>query len=124
MTNSMTNRDFLNAVINSAVSDEIREYAKAQLEKLNARNAARAAKPSKAAIANEPIKQAIVQILSATPMTTTDIAKSIGVSTQKASAILLELVKDGVATACDVKIPKVGTRKAYTLTVADGANGQ
>ena len=113
----MTNREFLNAVINAEISDELTAQAQDMLAKLDARNAKRAATPSKAAVANEPIKAKIVELLSdATElMTASQVGESLEISTQKASALLRQLVEVGTLISEEVKVPKKGKQKGYTL---------
>ena len=85
----MTKREFLNAVI--ALNDEVTtEFAKAEIEKMDARNASRKDKPSKKSVENEPIKARIAEVLTDTPQTASEIASK-------------------------VKVPKKGTQKAYSL---------
>ena len=117
----MTNREFLNAV--SACencSEEVREYAKAAIAKMDATNEARKNKPSKKATENAPIMEQIAnEILTSEAQTAATIAEAAGISVQKASALLRQLVADGKATATEVKIPKKGTQKAYSAVVAE-----
>ena len=113
----MTNREFLTAV--SACencSEEVREYAKAAIAKMDATNEARKNKPSKKAEENAPILEQIAnEILTAEAQTASAIAEAVGISVQKASALLRQLVADGKATVTEVKIPKKGTQKAYSI---------
>lgn len=112
----MTNREFYNAVITANVNDEITEYATAALAKMDATNEKRRNTPSKKAIENQPlIDQIVNEILTHEPKTASDVANEIGVSVQKASALLRAIVASGVATAEDVKVAKKGTQKAYKL---------
>ena len=117
----MTNREFLTAV--SACencSDEVREYAKAAIAKMDATNEARKNKPSKKATENAPILEQIAnEILTTEAQTAATIAEAAGISVQKASALLRQLVADGKATVTEVKIPKKGTQKAYSAVVAE-----
>ena len=117
----MTNREFLNAV--SACencSDEVREYAQAAIAKMDATNEARKNKPSKKATENAPIMEQIVnEILTSEAQTAATIAEAAGISVQKASALLRQLVADGKATVTEVKIPKKGTQKAYAAVEAE-----
>ena len=117
----MTNREFLNTVINANISDEITAQAQDMLAKMDARNAKRAATPSKRSVENEPIKEKIVELLgNATElMTAPQVGEAIGVTTQKASALLRQMVEVGTLTSEEVKIPKKGKMKGYTL--AEGA---
>ena len=116
----MTNREFFTAIIESDVAQELKDYATAQKEKLDKRNASRSSKPSKTAIANEPIKASIVEYVTAhANALASDIAVACEISTQKASALCIQMVKDEVLTVCEVKVPKKGKAKAYSLAVAD-----
>ena len=59
----MTNREFLNAVAtNDTLPEDVRAYANASIEKLDAALAARKNKPSKKAVENAPIIEQIVRI--------------------------------------------------------------
>ena len=66
-------------------------------------------KPTKTQQENEPVKQAIVALLkdSPNPLTASDVAASVGVSVQKASALLSQLVTAGLAQ----RVPE--KRKTY-----------
>lgn len=112
---TMTNREFLTAVISADLSEEMTKHAADLLTKMDERNAKRNSTPSKTAIANEPIKAAIAEVLTDEPQTATDIAAKVEVSTQKASALLRQLVADGKAVQSEVKVPKKGKQKAYAL---------
>lgn len=111
----MTNREFYTAISNGTMNDEIVAHAIAALEKMDAVNEARKNKPSKTAIANAPILEAITGVLTGDPQTAADIAAQVGVSTQKASSLLRQLVASGVAVSADIKVPKRGTCKGYSL---------
>ncbi len=116
MTNtSMTRRDFFTAIMNAEnLSDELRAFAQASLEKLDETNAKRAAKPSKAAIENAPLIEQIVEMLGDEPKTASDLAEPMGVKVQKASALLRGAVAQGLAVSQDLKIKGKGTCKGYT----------
>ena len=118
----MTKREFLNEVI--AVIDgtsevdvlELKEFAKAEIVKLDERNASRSSKPTKAQIENEPIKEKILEVLSTGErMVASAIAEKVGISTQKASALCRQLVDSKQLKVEDVKIPKKGKQKAYSI---------
>ena len=112
----MTNREFLIAVSAcEACSEEVREHATNAIAKMDATNEARKNKPSKKATENAPIMEQIVnEILTSEAQTTSAIAEAAGISVQKASALLRQLVAEGKATVTEVKIPKKGTQKAYS----------
>lgn len=118
----MTKREFLNEVI--AVIDgtsevnvlELKEFAKAEIVKLDERNANRSAKPTKAQIENKSIKEKILEVLSTGErMVASAIAEKVEISTQKASALCRQLVESGKLSVEEVKIPKKGKQKAYRI---------
>lgn len=112
----MINREFYNAIVNGTINDEVIAHATAALEKLDATNEKRRNTPSKTAIENQPLVDEIVtSILTSEPKTATDVAIVLGITVQKASALLRAIVADGKATVTDVKVPKRGTQKAYSL---------
>ena len=117
----MTNREFLTAV--SACencSEEVREYAKAAIAKLDATNEARKNKPSKKATENAPIMEQIAnEILTSEAQTASAIAEAAGISVQKASALLRALADEGRAVKAEAKIPGKGTQKVYTKAEAE-----
>ena len=112
----MTQREFYNAIINGTINDEVIEAAKAAIAKMDATNEKRRNTPSKTMIENEPLLNQIkTEILTNEGKTASDVAEILGVKVQKASALLRALVAEGVARVEDVKVPKKGTQKAYTL---------
>lgn len=117
----MTNREFLTAIANMEnISEELKAEATARIEKLDATNEARKNKPSKKATENAPIMEQIVnEILTSEAQTASAIAEAAGISVQKASALLRQLVADGKATVTEVKIPKKGVQKAYAAVDAE-----
>lgn len=108
----MTKREFLEMVINGNMSEEVTDFAKGEIEKMNARNAKRSATPSKTAIANEPIKAEIGTLLTDEPKTASEIAHEVGISVQKCSALLRQM--DGL-TVTEVKVKGKGKVKGYSL---------
>lgn len=112
----MTNREFFNAVINANVNDELTKHATDELEKLDKRNAQRSSKPSKTQLENEPIKAHLLEILAVKPMTASEIHEvDAGLSTQKISSLCRQLVDAGKLTVEEVKVPKKGKQKQYSL---------
>ena len=118
----MTKREFFNEVI--AVIDgtsevnvlELKEFAKAEIVKLDERNASRSSKPTKTQIENEPIKEKILEVLSTGErMVASAIAEKVEISTQKASALCRQLVESNKLKVEEVKIPKKGKQKAYSI---------
>lgn len=112
----MTNREFLNAVIGANLSEEMTQFATDAIAKMDKRNADRSSKPSKTAIANEPVKAAILTYIADHPKSlAADVATGVAITPAKASGLCVQLVKEGKVTSEDVKIPKKGKVKAYTI---------
>ena len=113
----MTTREFLNAVISANISDELTEKAQALIAQADARNAKRASTPSKTAVANAPIKTAILTLYTdeVKSLTATEVGEHLGITTQKASALLRQLVESGTLTSEEIKVPKKGKVKSYSL---------
>ena len=107
----MTKREFLNEVIATVEREDLVEFATVELEKMDARNAARKDKPSKKSLENAPIIEAIKGVLTDEPQTASDIAGKVEISTQKASALLRQI--EGL-TVTEVKTKK-GKVKGYSL---------
>jgi hypothetical protein len=121
-TNEMTLRKYHEAV--AAIPNapaEVVAKAKAELAKMDTANANRKSKPSKTAIANEPIKAAIVELLTtngamvASAIGTALTTPELEVTTSKASALCGQLVKAEVLAVEDIKVKGKGTVKQYSI---------
>lgn len=116
----MTTREFLKSVITlaeTADNKEVKEKAEALIVALDVKNAKRAEKPSKTAIANEPIKAAILEFFKSAEGVhiAADVAGNVNITPQKASALLCQMAETGVLKSEEVKIPKKGKVKGYSL---------
>jgi len=109
----MTYREMLTSIVNGTINEEVMEKAAERLEKLDAENEKRKNRVSKKALENEPVKESILGILGEEPKTATEIGSEVGISTQKASALLRQLVNDGKVEKTDVKVKGKGTQKGY-----------
>ena len=116
----MTNREFFTNIANGTVTDTEKEFAFAAISKMDETNEKRKNKPSKTAEANAPIIEALTNALTFDPKTAADLAVAVGISTQKASSLLRQIVASGVAVASDIKVPKKGTCKGYSLAPVEG----
>lgn len=126
-----TIREFYNAVIAANVSDEITEFATAAIEKLDATNAKRREKSAEKAEANQTYIDALVGFLTAEPQTASDLmgkfveagmerpAEKDGSikewKVQFVSNLARKAVEQGKASVQDIKVPKHGAQKGYTL---------
>ena len=123
----MTNREFYTAIAeNETLTEEIRTHATEQIAKLDAtaekRKGKVSAKEQEKRDANAALAARVAaEILTTEAKTATDIAAALTemlgeeVKVQKASYLAREAVKLGLANQTEVKIPKKGTQKAYTV---------
>lgn len=113
----MTNREFFQAIVEiEGIAPELKEFAEQGIVKLDNRNAKRSSKPSKTAIANAPIKLAILEFVGENGQQVASvIAENLAITTQKASALCKQLVDEGKLVADEVKIKGKGKVKAYTV---------
>lgn len=113
----MTNREFYKAIANGEMNEELKQFAIEGIAKLDHRNENRSAKPSKTAIANEPIKANILNLVTSENkrMLASEIGEKLEISTQKASALLRQLVADGKLDVTEIKVVKKGVQKAYGI---------
>ena len=129
----MTNREFFVNVSKNIVGEAEIAHALEQIAKLDATNAKRAEQQSAKSKANEPLKISILTLLTENGgMTSPDIADALNkqgvttadgeeVSTSKASSMCRQMVDDGRLTVTEIKIPKKGKMKQYTVTTTVGA---
>lgn len=118
-----TKREIMNAIAAGTMNEEIMEWAKAQIEKMDAANEARRSKMSAKAKENEPIKKEIMAVLTEEPQTATVIGAAVKISTQKASALLRQLTEAGKVQKVEVKIKGKGTQKGYLVVAEEEVEG-
>ena len=123
----MTNREFYTAIsANETLSEDIRNHATEQIAKLDAtaekRKGKVSAKDQEKRDANAAMAKHIAEtILGTEAKTATDVAEVLTAETgeevkvQKASYLCRLAVKLELANETEVKIPKKGTQKAYTI---------
>ena len=113
----MTNREFLNSVINNKIDTAVIDFAENQLAKLDERNKKRSSTMNARQKENENIKTEIIDYIkeNGQSVVASEIGEQFGFSTQKASALLRQLAESGTLNVDTVKIPKKGKVKAYSL---------
>lgn len=111
----MTTREYIVNTLNAHISAEMDEKSNALLEAMDKKNAQRKGKPSKATIANEPIKAQIMERLGDEPITSAVIAESLGLTTAKVASLLGVMHREGKVNSTDVK---VGKSKVKGWTIA------
>lgn len=113
----MTKREFMERIITGeATQDELITFAQKEIETLDKRNATRGAKLTKLQIENEAIKAKICETFTGREeLTASVIGTEMKISVNKASALCRQLVAEGKMTVKEIKVPKKGTQKAYTI---------
>ena len=128
----MTNREFYKLIVaeNATITPDMIEHAKEAIAKLDATAEKRKGKVSAKDQAKRDENAAMAKhiaetILSTEAKTASDVAALLTAETgeevkpQKASYICRLAVKMGLANETEVKIPKKGAQKAYTVVVAE-----
>ena len=116
---TMTQRTFLEMVVNANISDEMTAYAMERIKHLDDVNEHRKAKGSKTQRANVEVKKAILASLEENTVYTASQVAEMEIegitSTQKASALLRQMVETGTLTSEEVKVKGKGKVKGYRL---------
>lgn len=115
----MTSREFFTAVIEGKINDEIKEFAQLQIEKLDSKNAKRKTTDSKTQKENKAIKETLLATMEKDKVYTASEVAGMEIegitSTQKASALLRQMVETGTLTSEEVKVKGKGKVKGYRL---------
>lgn len=115
----MTNREFFENIIAADINEAMTSHAKHCIEMLDKRNSSRSSKQTKKQQENAVIMEAIMELFRQdnTLRTASDIARAIEdiSSVQKASALARELVSEGKLISTEIKVPKKGKQKAYSI---------
>ena len=114
----MTAREFFTAVIGGKVGEAELAYAREAILKLDSKNAKRKAPNGEIKEENKPIADAILSALANGSMTSPDLAKTIGQTTQKTNGVAGEMVKLGMLIKTKVKVKNKGELTVYSLVVA------
>ena len=130
----MTKREFFTKVMAGEMTDEMRAFAEENIVKMDETLAKRKGKVSEKEQAKRDANEALArrvtaEILGTEAKTATDIAGEMNVlmpevlekpaNAQKASALMKKAMELGLVAQSEVKIPKKGTQKAYTVKVAE-----
>ena len=117
---NMTEREFFTAVLAiPSVADNLAEYARAGIAKLDAKNDKRKNTKSKEQIANDGIKEQIVAYLGNGSAVAASVATALSITTQKASALCRQLVDEGKVSVKDIKVKNKGVVKEYSLVAVE-----
>ena len=103
----MTKKEMFSKIATVCSADaEIVEFCNHEIALLVKKNSYKSTKPTKTQIENEGLKDAILNTLDK-PMTATEIGNAVGISVNKASALLSQLKEDNSI------VREVVKRKAY-----------
>lgn len=103
----MTKKEMFSKIATVCSADaEIVEFCNHEIALLVKKNSYKSTKPTKTQIENEGLKDAILNVLDK-PMTATEIGSAVGISVNKASALLSQLKEDNSI------VREVVKRKAY-----------
>lgn len=103
----MTKKEMFSKIATVCSADaEIVEFCNHEIALLVKKNSYKSTKPTKTQIENEGLKDAILNALDK-PMTATEIGSAVGISVNKASALLSQLKEDNSI------VREVVKRKAY-----------
>ena len=115
MAEKFTNRMALTLVANGNITEEVKAWALAEIGKLDKKNAKRKAAEGEIKAENKPIAEAILSALANGSMLSTDLAKTIGQTSQKTNGVAGEMVKLGMLTKTKVKVKGKGEQTSYSL---------
>lgn len=122
----MTKREFLNAIATAEnLPTEMTEFATHELEVMNASNEKSRAKAAEKRAAKdaekEPIRNALMDVMTSEPQTATMLIEAAGIADavkpQSVPSLLKPFVEAGTLEKVDMKIEgKKGTQKGYKLS--------
>ena len=123
LSSDMTIRQYHEAVISGNINEAVLAKARAEIAKLDATNAKRAEKAAEKAKENDPIKNAIYNLLvEKGAMVASAISAALTtpeneITTSKASSMCRQMVEERRLTVEDVKVKGKGKVKQYTAVV-------
>lgn len=119
-----TNRMGFKAVVDGNITPEVIKWAEGEIAKLDKKNAKRKAVEGEIKADNKPIAEAILKALENGQMLSSDLAKALEITTQKANGVAGEMVKLGMLTKTKVKVKNKGEQTAYALPSTDEVEGE
>ena len=110
-----TARMALTDLINGTNTDKVKEWAKNEIAKLDKKNEKRKTASGEIKAENKEIAEAILKALANGSMLSVDLAKAVGVTTNKANGVAGEMWKLGMLTKEKVKVKGKGEQTAYGI---------
>ena len=113
----MTIRTFLENIIKAEISDEMTAFAQERITKLDEKNEKKKSSTSKKQSEKQKLKADILASMkNGVEYKASEIGTTFGISTQKASALLVQLEKDGIVESSEKREKGKGKVKVYTYT--------
>ena len=111
----MTQREFYIAIINANISDELTDYAKGAITKLDERNAKKSSTITPKQKENFELMSQIYEHVAQFEKgrTASEVAEAMGITTSKASALLRKLWDNGEMTREEIKVKGKGKVQCY-----------
>ena len=111
-----TQRDFLEVIVEQVEIEEIVNFAKDEIQKLDKRNAKRRTSKTAKQKENDAIKDQILEVLDSKEfLLSSDVALKLHLTSQKASALLQQLAKDEKIMSNLFKVKGRGLLTGYKL---------
>jgi predicted transcriptional regulator len=114
-----TARMALTDLINGTNTEKVKEWAKNEIAKLDKKNEKRKTASGEIKAENKEIAEAILKALANGSMLSVDLAKAVGITTNKANGVAGEMWKLGMLTKEKVKVKGKGEQTAYSLPVTE-----
>lgn len=112
----MTIRIFLENVIKAGISDEMTDFARERIAKLDEKNEKKKSATSAKKVENADIKTHILEIMGKEiKYKASEIGEMMGISTQKASALLKQMENDGILESGEERVKGKGKVKVYMV---------
>lgn len=116
----MTKREFFTAIISGEQNENLQNFAKEELKKIDNVNVKRTYKTkTKNEEINKPLIEEIFTILCNEPLTASEISEILEISIQKTSFLLNKLFKENKIEKKEIKIKGKGKTNTYTLKVEE-----
>lgn len=117
----MTKREFFTAIINGEQNENLQNFAKKELKKIDNVNVKRTYKTkTKNEEINKPLIEEIFTILCNEPLTSSEISEILNISIQKTSYLLNKLFKENKIEKKEIKIKGKGKTNTYMLKEEEG----
>lgn len=105
-TSKYTTRDALSAILSGEITEDTLEWARKEIEALDARNAKAKEKAAEKREADLPLLNSLMEALPLSadePITAAELGAAVGISTAKVTGLMKRLIADGAASSVETK---------------------